>query len=706
MYAAIAAIATYPLILQLESAIPRGGDSWQNYWNLWWVKTALLERYVSPYFMPDVHFPYGASLYFHTLNLLPAIIALPVVVVAGIPAAFNFLVFLSFVLSGYGTYRLTLYVLARAVHEPEANRSVIRLASVVGGVAFACSSYRFVHLRGHLDLLSTQWLPLYVLFLLKTRDEGGWRNTVAAGIFLAAAMFTTPYYLLFLLLFTGLASLDLVVRKGRQSARTLLQIAGVVSVFAAVAAPVLVPMLYRGLTEGRTQSPAFDIGRFSTDLVAFVVPAPLHPLWGTAVEPVYRIIGRGGGLEIVCFLGFVPLTLGLAGAIQYGTIRRFWAPMALVFAALALGPVAHFAGKALLPQLSFLMPYRLLTLLPYGDIPRVPARFAVMAMLCLSVLASAGAFAVLRRSSRAIHILLVALIAGLAIGENAAAPLPVMEPRGLAFFPQMRADRRRTGVIEVPIPDDPSSYPHRMMYQTIHTKPIYGGYLARGLPPLPFGAVPGFGQLKALSDTVDDVVIYESAELQRISIAVLNLYSAGYVVLEKHLLDPPALERARAIAEGLFGSSARVYEDTATVAYAVPSVEPSSVQTAVWLDSGWSYLERLPDPGLDGRPLRWRWMGGQARLGIISSASERIRLRFTAQAFARARRVRLSVDGLEVTSIPIATERAEYETPVFDVGPNAKFLELTSLDGADVPGEDARRLSIALLRLELVRAGR
>src|SRR5437016_5578974 len=88
VYAILAAFGTYPLILRAQSAIPSGGDSWQNYWNLWWVKKALLELHVNPYFTTDLYFPYGAKLYFHTLNLIPAIIALPVSTTLGIPAAF------------------------------------------------------------------------------------------------------------------------------------------------------------------------------------------------------------------------------------------------------------------------------------------------------------------------------------------------------------------------------------------------------------------------------------------------------------------------------------------------------------------------------------------------------------------------------------------------------------------------------------------
>jgi hypothetical protein len=59
-----------------------------------------------------------------------------------------------------------------------------RLAAFVAGAVFTFSSYRFVHVLGHLDLLSTQWLPFVVLFLLETRRErdGGIRSGAACSL--------------------------------------------------------------------------------------------------------------------------------------------------------------------------------------------------------------------------------------------------------------------------------------------------------------------------------------------------------------------------------------------------------------------------------------------------------------------------------------------------------------------------------------------
>jgi hypothetical protein len=44
-YLVLALAMTYPLVREFGRAIPGDGfDGWQNYWNLWWMRLALVER--------------------------------------------------------------------------------------------------------------------------------------------------------------------------------------------------------------------------------------------------------------------------------------------------------------------------------------------------------------------------------------------------------------------------------------------------------------------------------------------------------------------------------------------------------------------------------------------------------------------------------------------------------------------------------------
>jgi hypothetical protein len=701
IFVVLTAVATYPLLLRFTDAVPfGGGDAWQNYWNLWWVKKALLELHSSPYFTRELFFPYGTHLYFHTLNPLNGVLALPVILTAGLTAGYNFLVFLTFGLSGYATYRLALYVLRDTQNIQET--MPLHLAAFVAGVTFTFSSYRSVHLLGHLDLLSTQWLPLFVLLLLKTRDDSDWRSPLLAAISLGATALTAMYYVVFLFVFAALLTVQVIVSRGREAWRAVGRIGVVLVAFAVIASPLLIPMLTLGRTFGRAVNVAYDVDRFSADLVGFVVPSILHPLWGSAARPVHeQIIRNNAGLEGVVFLGFMPVALGLVGMIARPARTLFWTLALLVFVLLALGPTVHLAGRVIAPAVSPVMPYTLLMAIPYGDIQRVPARFVVMAVLCLSVLAGFGSFAVLTGQTRRGMSALVALGAGVIVLENAVVPLPLAAVDIPPYYDRLAADPRRAGVLEVPIPNDQAAYSHRMLYQTRHGKPVYGGYLSRGLPPLPFDGIPGFAQFKTLSDGVDDVIVYDTSVLPAMSRGVLRAYSAAHLVIDRDVLDAVAFARIRNIADALLGPSSRTYEDETRLAYSIPESDEAGPSGA-WLDTGWSYLERLNERDQTGRTIRWRWMAERARLGITSARAANARLRMTARAFDRSRRLKISLDGLEVATLTVSESRADYDTPAFRLDPGTRFVTLESLDGADSPGVDPRRLSVALFRVELL----
>jgi hypothetical protein len=703
-YALLTVTATYPLILHVGHAVPGGGDAYQFYWNLWWVKRALLERHANPYVIDDVFYPYGATLYFHTLNLLQDVLALPISLALGLPAAYNSLVLLAGTLSGYGAYRLAFYVLAHDI-DPDgtaAHPQSARLAAWVAGAAFTFSSYRFVHLLGHLDLVSTQWLPFFVLFLLKTRREPGWRNPLLCGLFLAAATLTSFYYAFFLFLFLAFFVAWVLAHRGPGWGDALKRIAMALLLFAVLAGPLLGAMLTRGVREGRTSNPSYDIDRFSADLLAFGVPSPLHPVWGGMVAPAYRAIARNNSsLEAVMYLGVVPVWMAVMAVRKSGArVWMFWLVGFVLFTTLALGPVLHIGGHAVTPGL-LVMPYRLLSQLPYGDIPRVPARFVVLSTLCLSVVGAGGAWTVLRGLDRRRALGAALALTGAIMFENAVWPMPLGDLRVSPFFERLAREPARAGVIEVPIPDDPSRFPQRMLWQTVHGQPVFGGYLSRSLPPLAFDAVPGFAQFRNPSGAIDDVVRYDARELPALSLAVLGAYGAGHLIVDKHAAGESGGQRAKQLADALFGPAARVFEDALVAAYVIPRRPPA--QPAIWLDTGWSYLERLDPSGGEPRPLRWRWMSDRARVGIIAAAPARVRVRIAAQAFSRTRRLRVRLAGSEVATWAVQPSRADFETPEFAIQAGASFLELISLDGATSAGVDARRLSIAVFDAELLR---
>jgi hypothetical protein len=236
----------------------------------------------------------------------------------------------------------------------------------------------------------------------------------------------------------------------------------------------------------------------------------------------------------------------------------------------------------------------------------------------------------------------------------------------------------------------------RMLFQTVHQQPIFGGALSRGLPPLPFDAIPGFSQLKHLRPTVDDIVAYDESLLPDLSRIALATYGARHVVIEKWLMDESRVDAARRTAQALFGPAAAEYEDDDTLVFTVPPPPPLS-RVAAWLGTGWSYLERDPSASSDQR---WHWMGSQADVVIVSPQQSAVTLRLIAQAYGRTRRISFRLDGEEIDVLPIEVTRRPYRTRPFDVQAGKHTLQLLSLDGADSPARDPRKLSVAFFGLD------
>src|SRR4029079_12959296 len=72
-------------------------DGYENLWNDWWTRTALLRLHPNPFSSTWSEHPTGASLRFHTLDLFGGLVALPLSPLTGGIAAFNLKLVLSLV---------------------------------------------------------------------------------------------------------------------------------------------------------------------------------------------------------------------------------------------------------------------------------------------------------------------------------------------------------------------------------------------------------------------------------------------------------------------------------------------------------------------------------------------------------------------------------------------------------------------------------
>src|SRR5262249_13567929 len=145
--------------------------------NLWWVRYALLDAGQNPIYTNAIFYPIGLNLGFYTLTYLNAFLSIPLQFTIGLVPAANVNLILSFTLSGFGTYLLVTYLLRRTATIQQAIPSEfqawgIPLAAFVAGLLYAFSSNKFLYASlGQFNIASSQWIPFYILFLLKIFDS-------------------------------------------------------------------------------------------------------------------------------------------------------------------------------------------------------------------------------------------------------------------------------------------------------------------------------------------------------------------------------------------------------------------------------------------------------------------------------------------------------------------------------------------------------
>src|SRR5262245_45697696 len=201
-FSSLTVILTYPLTFRLGS-IGRvdNGDGQFSIWNVAWVARALV---LDPLhvFDANIFYPHRWTLAYSETNLGAGALAIPVYWATGNPyAAHNFVLLLSFVLSGAATYYLVRYLVAD------------RRAAVIAGICFAFCPYVFSH-TPHIQLLMTAGIPLSLLAFHRLADRPTPGRGVALGLTMAAQAICCGYYAIFVMLLVGYAVLLIATARG------------------------------------------------------------------------------------------------------------------------------------------------------------------------------------------------------------------------------------------------------------------------------------------------------------------------------------------------------------------------------------------------------------------------------------------------------------------------------------------------------------
>jgi hypothetical protein len=439
-------------------------DGLQNVWNLWWVQRAVVVLHQSPWYTHDLHVPYGSSLLAHTLNPFNGFTAIALAPFMSPVAVHNTLVMFGFVAGGVTAYLLA-YHLIRS-----------HLPGVLAGFIFTFSSFHFAHAEGHLQLVSLEWIPLFVLLWLKLVNE----PTIARGIGAAAVLFLVilcDYYYFLYCVITGALVLGWWVLRHRRAKplldRQRIAALGAFALVAAATSGILAgSLVWSSLRDPLTG--AHPASEYSLDLLSPLIYGG-HWRFGALTRPFWIRLAANVH-ESSVHLGFSVIALALYAWRKRRTLNApeigLFTFLLAFFLVLAFGPTPQIAGKAILGNHAVL-PYGWLeALVPPLAISGVPIRMMVMVTLCAAVLAGFG-FSLLLRASAGSQRAAVAIVGLLAI-EYLPKPIPnlaVPVPKYVEFVRDLPG---RDGVLDMVATPSVA-----LFYQTIHQKPLAFGYLAR-----------------------------------------------------------------------------------------------------------------------------------------------------------------------------------------------------------------------------------
>ena len=311
------------------------------------------------------------------------------------------------------------------------------------------------------------------------------------------------------------------------------------SVAGVVATALLSPVLYAigvRIADGWESSRVFwRSSPGGVDALAFILPNPNHPLAPDAIR-AWLTPRPDAYAESVASLTCVALAVVLVAWRSGWRIPRIWAVLAAAFALLALGPFVHLAGvNTFVPG-----PWALLRYVPIVGLARTPARFSIVLMLIIAVL-FAGALAWLGQRWPRRRPAILAVVGALLIFELLPVPRVLYSAEVPTIYQHVAEAPGNERVLELPfgMRDGTSSYgdfsARSQFFQTVHQKPLAGGYLSRISHKRVANARrdPMVNALMTLSEggTLDPAL---SSELTRLGPAFASRARIGFVVIDRH----------------------------------------------------------------------------------------------------------------------------------------------------------------------------
>ena len=513
-YAAVTLVVTWPQGAHLASQTHGHHDALFSMWRLSWIAQALSSA-PGTLFDAPIFWPVTGTLAFSDAVLLQGVLAWPFLA-AGVPAlpVYNVLLLAGPWLSAIGAY-----VLARRL-------TGSRAGALVAGMVFGFAPYRIDHAM-HLELQWSQWMPLALWALHRTWSSGRVADGVLTGVFVLLQFLSCIYYGVFLALFLVLIAPVLWwAHRPVHTARVVVALA----IGALAVAPALVAYgtPYRQNQASLGTRGMDEIAQWSARPISYLSSPEGNRLYGAHTWHL-------GTHEARLFPGSLAIALALVALWRPGRTAVVYGWGAVCAVVLSFGTNTPAYGLVLetIPPLEGL---------------RAPARFAMLTMLAISVLAALGMARVCRSlredasrarwlASAVTGVVLVVMVGEYASRFGPLHPWPLRAP----MYANWLATQPDGVVLELPAPVGhalPLYDAEWSFLATFHRHPVVNGY--SGYFPTPYldllGALDGFPSDESLwalgKRDVRYVVLHE------------DRYTAGeFLALLGRIERYPCLER-------------------------------------------------------------------------------------------------------------------------------------------------------------------
>jgi hypothetical protein len=521
VYAILTVIFTYPLVVNMNSAVPTGNylyyDAFLNIWILEWDFHSLFNDPLN-FYNANIFFPAKNTLVYSEHMLGNALTVMSLRIFTRNPIfLYNFLFLLTFVISGFGVYLLAKEIIGDKV------------SSFIAGIFFSFTAlrFRYVYL---LQILSCHWVPFALLFYIRFIYNKRQKDVILFFFFLflssISSIYITTMFVLILLFFSFFLMIQ---KKDYFDYHFFKKILPPFLITSIIVFVIHLPYLNALLSGFYTLHPEreAEVISNSANIASYVQFQGHSFLWSRVLEGFSSISGLSAGVIL-----FLAGMIGIWVILNDRKDKFFNILLSMVFCVFisilfSLGP-------------KFFL-YRLfLHIFPLLKGIRVPERFCLFYVFFLSIVAAKGISMIGMKKSISF------LIALLFVVENAGMPLKttivseILNPESVYEWLKGVDLGDENGVVEIPFRRNDEEMWLEVKYtisSTIHWKKIvngYSGYISQEYKMIRKSVFEGFPKRETL-------LLLKNSGVKLIIIHTEFLDKRVWEVLERYIEESPLI---------------------------------------------------------------------------------------------------------------------------------------------------------------------